>query len=1057
MLSSEVNKRIKLLLLFTIFIVGLFHAQTGNYFIRNYTPAQISASGEQNWGMAQDKEGRLYLANNSGVYINDGKSWTLLLLPNNSAALSIKSDDQGVIYVGGSGEFGYIFKNDTGSFRYKSLSASLKEKEFESVWSIHCIGSKTYFCANAKFFEYSSGKIKVYNPREESEGFHTFFAVEKKLIIREKNVGFEYLSDEGIKFIKGSEGFADKRVYAIIPYKDNLYWAFCREDGVYLIFFNKEDPSLTTFTKVKSPIDKWCVENDVFNAEAIGENLYAIGSQKDGLKIVDDKFNTLQSINTNTDLLDDGVFSIFLDKTNNIWLSLANGVCFMETNLPISKWTKNNGVAGSVEKILRFENILFVATSKGLKKLDKKTNSFTQTEISEACWDLLVIGDELLIGSDHGLYSYKKGKYTLLFEVDAAYSLFIDESILYIGARGSLLRGLYKDGKFTLLNEYPKAPESRSVSSESNGRIMFGTSGDGVFYFNNSKDTVLNYIGKDDGLPTLTENYVFSFNDKLLIGTESGIFAVEENNNKIFLDRPKNLNPFAAKASINKASQIQNEIWLSYSEENELHKQVLSLGIINPSSSALGYKTLKRLRGFEIKQFYLDSSSVYIATNLGVFKYDITATVTESSINTFISKIKLRNDTLNVFENIDIHSQTTLPSLSFNYFNSDLDFYPAASDYIDEQMLQFCWYLQNYEDTFCIWTNTDVIHYKGLHEGNYVLHIKSRNILGKEGNTLSIPFRILPPWYRTAWAYISYFILFVIVVYVIVKLNTKRLRAQNVKLENTITERTKTIAHQMVEIEHKNKEITDSINYAKGIQDSILPDIKDIITTWKDTFIYFQPKDIVSGDFFWYKKINDHEFLIACADCTGHGVPGGFMSMICSDKLHDSAKDFTEPKDILFGTNNGVKTTLKQQVIVEGKSKDGMEICLLKVNTQTQEVSYSGANRLLWIVDGVTKELTEIKPTKASIASFTEFNFEYQQHDFKLKKGDIIYATSDGYPDQFGGPEGKKYMSKKMKAFVISICHLPMNEQHDLLKAEINDWMLGHEQVDDLLVIGVRL
>ncbi len=181
------------------------------------------------------------------------------------------------------------------------------------------------------------------------------------------------------------------------------------------------------------------------------------------------------------------------------------------------------------------------------------------------------------------------------------------------------------------------------------------------------------------------------------------------------------------------------------------------------------------------------------------------------------------------------------------------------------------------------------------------------------------------------------------------------------------------------------------------------------------------------------------------------------MSMICSDKLHDAAKQSTQPKDILFGANNGVKATLRQEIMVEGKSKDGMEVCLIKVNTKTQEVSYSGANRLLWIVDGETKKLTEIKPTKASIASFTEFNFEYEQQDIKLKKGDIVYATTDGFPDQFGGSEGKKYMSKKMKAFILSICDLPMDEQHDLLKKEINDWMTGQEQVDDLLVIAFRL
>ena len=120
-------------------------------------------------------------------------------------------------------------------------------------------------------------------------------------------------------------------------------------------------------------------------------------------------------------------------------------------------------------------------------------------------------------------------------------------------------------------------------------------------------------------------------------------------------------------------------------------------------------------------------------------------------------------------------------------------------------------------------------------------------------------------------------------------------------------------------------------------------------------------------------------------------------------------------------------------------------------------LSYAGANRPLWIIDGETKEFKEIKPTKASIASFTEFNFEYEQHDFQLKEGDMVYATTDGFPDQFGGNDGKKYMSKNMKNFVVSICEKTINEQRDLLENEINQWMKNHEQVDDLLVIGIKV
>jgi serine phosphatase RsbU (regulator of sigma subunit) len=261
---------------------------------------------------------------------------------------------------------------------------------------------------------------------------------------------------------------------------------------------------------------------------------------------------------------------------------------------------------------------------------------------------------------------------------------------------------------------------------------------------------------------------------------------------------------------------------------------------------------------------------------------------------------------------------------------------------------------------------------------------------------------------------------------------------------------------QKQELEHKNQEITDSINYAKRIQLSILPEIKAITNQWEKLFIFYQPKDIVSGDFYWYKKINDDEFLIASADCTGHGVPGGFMSMICSDKLHQAAEQSLSPDSILYNANNYIKDALKQGNI-EGGTKDGMEIALLKINTQTKQISYSGANRFLWIIKCGSNELTEIKPTKASIASTTDYNNVYQLHTLNLEKGDRLYMSTDGFPDQFGGPDEKKYMTKNFKQFLLNKSSFSINEQTDIVSYEINKWMQNTEQVDDLLVIGIEL
>lgn len=181
------------------------------------------------------------------------------------------------------------------------------------------------------------------------------------------------------------------------------------------------------------------------------------------------------------------------------------------------------------------------------------------------------------------------------------------------------------------------------------------------------------------------------------------------------------------------------------------------------------------------------------------------------------------------------------------------------------------------------------------------------------------------------------------------------------------------------------------------------------------------------------------------------------MSMICSDKLNEAVNVTKNPAEILHHTNNAIKTALKQQGDDEGTTKDGMEIGLVRVNIKTQQVWFTGANRPLWIIRKSTNELEEIKPTKASVASNTAIDFQYDLHEFQLAKGDVLYMSSDGYPDQFGGPKGKKYMTANFKKFIVSIKDLPIAQQQKLIKENIDEWMKGFEQVDDLLVIAIKL
>jgi len=262
-----------------------------------------------------------------------------------------------------------------------------------------------------------------------------------------------------------------------------------------------------------------------------------------------------------------------------------------------------------------------------------------------------------------------------------------------------------------------------------------------------------------------------------------------------------------------------------------------------------------------------------------------------------------------------------------------------------------------------------------------------------------------------------------------------------------ITERQKKI------IGEKNKEIVDSINYAQRIQRSMLPDMSNINKELTDNFILFKPKDIVSGDFYFFTKTNSRLY-IAAADCTGHGVPGGFMSMLCSEKLNDAIISGPDVGTMLNLVNRKVKTTLHQSKD-QSSSRDGMDIALCAI--EGNQVSYAGANRPLWIIRKDRTDIEEIKPTKVSIGGFTEDEQVFESHKVELNKGDTFYIFSDGYADQFGGEKGKKLTIKKFREKLLSICTMPMNRQYEELNNYIEAWKERNEQVDDILVIGVRV
>lgn len=281
-------------------------------------------------------------------------------------------------------------------------------------------------------------------------------------------------------------------------------------------------------------------------------------------------------------------------------------------------------------------------------------------------------------------------------------------------------------------------------------------------------------------------------------------------------------------------------------------------------------------------------------------------------------------------------------------------------------------------------------------------------------------------------------------------------------LEQKVEERTaevvrqkEEIESQRVKLEHLYNEVTDSIKYAKRIQEAILPPEALIKKELPNSFVLYKPKDIVSGDFYWMEKV-DNKVFFAAVDCTGHGVPGAFMSIVGYNLLKQIVKEESDPGKILNKLSRGVKDTLHQGV-EEDSSKDGMDIALCSYDTQTKVLKYAGAYNPLYLVRG--GELIETKADKFPIGGALKDSdsLTYTSHTIQLQTDDTVYIFSDGYADQFGGEKGKKFMVKQFRQLILSIQDKSMEEQKRYLNYIIEQWRGNHEQVDDILIMGMRV
>lgn len=473
------------------------------------------------------------------------------------------------------------------------------------------------------------------------------------------------------------------------------------------------------------------------------------------------------------------------------------------------------------------------------------------------------------------------------------------------------------------------------------------------------------------------------------------------------------------------------------------------------------------LSRYDPKGYLADSSApVLRLSHISLFEEDVNWATLNSSSDTVLGNGILLHDIC--FDSLSAWDY--IPQrLSLPYDINHISFRFEAVHLQSRHHIKYQYQLEGMDPHPSSVTNRAEASYGNLPGGSYVFKVKAMNQSGVWSKPFSFAFEIRLPWWETAWFRLSALGLFLLLITGIHRWRTTSLRKDNIKLDKKVKARTrdviiekKIVEKQKQIIEEKHKEMTDSIHYAERIQRALLANKKLLDehllskdATGRDYFIFFRPKDVVSGDFYHAVSLGKNNFILTTADSTGHGVPGAIMSilnMACLDKA--IGKGLTSPELILNETRRLVIESLRNDGSTEG-GRDGMDGCMLSFDFEHQRLHFAGANNPVWVIRG--REIIELKANRFPVGKHDKDQTPFSLFTLPLQKQDMIYCFTDGFPDQFGGPNGKKFKHKQLQQLLLSLSQLPLAVQKQGLSDAFDSWKGEQEQVDDVTVIGIRI
>lgn len=830
------HSKISILLLCCFNLVStLLFSQPRGLIQAKYFSVDEYQAGLQNWAIAQDNRGVMYFGNALGVLEFDGENWTRYALNNSSTVRSLAVGVKGDVFVGGYGEMGVLAPNSKGIMEYRSLMPKVDSAylDFKEIWDINCFGDTAFFLSDKFIFKYSNGQFTYL--KSSSKGFYLSFSVNNSYYVQELGIGLMKYTGGTFKLVKGGDFFSDIFIHSVFPDERGLLIA-TRKRGFFLM------DTLATLPKVQSvgdanvnakKINDYFIKHSFYHGIEINENVYAFSSISGDLLIVDKAWNILDIVDSRTIGVKSPTLYLFSNDKHNLWLALDNGICHVEVMSPYRYWSETMGISGALSDVAQIGGYIYISTASGIfySKLNPnlvELNTFAEVEGDfEQAWGFIYFQppgsqkmiktsvDEinfipdnntiLLVATRTGVYQINGEKSQKIAKYDAVNSLQqskVRPERLFLATNTGIAELNYSQGGWKDLGMKFLVNESVSqIGEDTLCNLWARVRQKGLYRVKNicSANPVVEHCDSLLGFPKTRYLTIYDIHSPVVFETDTNYYyfidslnrfevypltepnLTEEQKERVKLDSlTRNRNRAAELTLFYVIHHRDSLLWFSTKEGVFLRK----------SSPQRNFYSLPPAL---IRKVVSGDSLLFGGTNCSQVS-DVDCIVDTSSIVDFKTVLKYSNNSITFV-------------YSWPYFEGDA------------QKL-YSYSLLGYDKQWSTWTNEGKTGYTNLPEGNYTFRVKAKNIYGVESPIAEYRFSVLPPWYRTIYAYFGYMFGAILIIVLIVKLYTYRLILEKNRLEQIVRERTQEILIQNEEILVQTEHLKDANDWitAKNVE-----------------------------------------------------------------------------------------------------------------------------------------------------------------------------------------------------------------------------------------------